>query len=157
LKKLLLVVLSAIGLVAGLMVPAHADTTSKNCEVFHHANMTQKVQVCVAINHSDGGYVNNVHVDFDDHLGDDVYYLRDLEIYEYWYSNDFTNHALVDWRIAGDFPIYTAETDVWLHHGCMSVGRKLLGTATFTIEWSPGVYSDPKAVSSDFDGNVICL
>jgi hypothetical protein len=155
-KKIVLAVAVALIAMLAPAAPAHADTTSKICVVFHHANMTQKVQVCVAINHSNGG-VNNVHVDFDDHLGNDVYYLRDLKIYEHWYSNDFLQHDLVDWRAAGDFPIYTTETDVWLQHGCMAATRKLIGTAVFTIEWSPGVFSDGKAVSSDFDSNVICL
>jgi hypothetical protein len=140
-----------------LSAPAMADTSTKNCDTFQHANQTQNVQVCVALNHNHNGHVNNVHIDFDDHLAGDVYYLRNIDISLYWVGPD--GRTLVAERCCGDDPIFTTETDEWLDGPCMARTRTLIGVANFTIEWSPGVFSDVKAVASEpeVNGAVVCL
>lgn len=151
------VIVALAVVMVGVLMAAPASADQKNCDPFYHHNQAQHLQVCVALNHSHNGYVNNVHMDFDDHLGNDVYYIRDVDISLYWLSNQ--GPVLVDTGFYGDFPVFATETDLWLDHGCMQVSRDVIGIVSFRIQWDGpnDNLTDIKTVSSDIGSSVICL
>jgi hypothetical protein len=80
-KRAIITLASSMALVVGLMaVPAHADQ-GQECQDFHHDNGNQIVTVCISINFTHNNSTNNVHFQYRDGKGDDVYYLDTVTLF----------------------------------------------------------------------------